>query len=166
VANQARGTVAIATLVALGSIVAAVLAWASHSQRPASLPVVESHNLDPDQAACLSYGLVIRHSEASRLSLRLVAFQSLDEDAARNLVREIEAIDRMAAQHPDADAQLIHAFSQVALEGEAATVSRDYRAYRAAVTGRSAGIDQAQEACRQRAEFDIETMTIGEGGLP
>jgi hypothetical protein len=71
-----------ATALALACCLLAVTVWASRSE-PVSrtLPIVQSHGLDVDQAACLDFGMVVARSDAVDLTLALGRFQGLDPAA-------------------------------------------------------------------------------------
>lgn len=155
-------SVGVAAVVALLAIAAAGLAWTADSDHPESLPRVESHGLDQDQAACLSYGMVIKRSEAIDLTLQLGKYQGLDPDAAADLQREIALVDLVSQEHPAVDTRLVRAFDDVASEGELVLASTDILTYRDAVTGRSAELAESRERCLQIADFDIETLAVGE----
>ena len=159
---------ALAGVVAVVGVVAAAWVWlgADADRSPStSLPVVESHGLDPDQAACLAFGLVIRHSDAVDLTLQLGKYQGLDPDAGLDLAREVADLVQIAPEHPVADIQLAKAFNDVAVEGLAVVAATDIPAYRSAVTGRSAEIAESEQACLEVAEFDVKALSIRQSGL-
>jgi hypothetical protein len=128
--------------------------------------MVESHGLNRDQAACLSYGLVIKRSEAIDLTLQLGKYQALDPDAAASLQREIASVDLVSQEHPAVDTRLVRAFDDVAKEGELVLAATDILTYRGAVTGRSAELAESRETCLQIADFDIGTLALAVGELP
>jgi hypothetical protein len=161
------GVLALAVVAALASVLLAVAVVADRgSAAPTRLPAVESHRLDPDQAACLQFGLVMRRSTALRLTVALGRFQGLDPGVVPLLDDEVEALDAIASAHPEADQRLVAAFDEVARQGAAVLAYDDQLGYRTAVTNRSATAATARDECRDIAGFDVEELEVREGGRP
>jgi hypothetical protein len=131
---------------------------------PTTLPVVESHQLSADQAACLAAGLVMRRSNVLDLELRLGKYQTLEPDAGVDLQTETDAFDEIAPQHPAADERLTRAFAEVADEATTAIGARDVIAYRDGVSGWAAARSVVAQRCLEIAEFDVDALDIGQSG--
>lgn len=155
---------AVAAAVAIVAVASAAWAWTADSTRPTTLPVVESHQLSADQAACLEAGLVMRRSNVLDLELRLGKYQTLEPDAGVDLQTETDGFDDIAPQHPGADQSLTRAFAEVADEGTATIGAHDVFAYRDGVSGWAAARSTVAQRCLEIAEFDVEALDIGQSG--
>lgn len=163
----ARSRFWMAAVLAVAVLLSCAAAWSFHGERHhggVRLPATALHGLDEDQAACLRFGLAIRRSDAMRLTLALGRYQSLDPAARPGLQRETDRVRQVSADYPTASYRLVAEFGDVAELGSAVLASHNPQDYRKAVTGRSAAIAEANEACAQIAGFDVATLAVREAG--
>jgi hypothetical protein len=154
------------SLVVAGSMSVAVIAWAGHDQQAEQPPGDGSHThqLTPDQAACLRFGFVTSRSAARQLGTVLGSYSTIDPEAASQLRREVDALDEISADNPDADYRLVASIAASADAGAAVLVIGGLETYREAVAERAQAIAQAEELCRTLAGFDTSTLTLTEAG--
>lgn len=154
----------LAAVIAAISVCLACWAWSSDTSRPTTLPVVETHGLTADQAACLDVALVMNRAAALDLEVRLGKYQALDPVAGRDLRTEIVQLDAIPRHHPEADRRLVDSMLQIADEGSAVIAARDVLAYRESVTGWAATNADTRRLCLEVADFDIERVAIRQSG--
>jgi hypothetical protein len=155
--DRDRRTIIVLIAVAIGALLVALIAVTSRSSTTAvQLPAVESHGLDHDQAACLAYGLI-----EQRFTVRLgsAGFDAVDpSEISGELSQEIQALDNLAANHPEADYQLITAFAAVANAGTVLDDVDGFARYQTAVAERADAVEAAARACDQVAGFDVDEL--------
>jgi len=121
------------------------------------LPAVESHGLNPDEAACFAFGLIQNRFEA-----RLESTEGIDEGDSSELSgpvsQEIDEIDDLAAEHPEADYRLITAFAAVADAGTVLTETDGFADLRSAADERVDAVAAAGDECDEVAGFDVDDL--------
>lgn len=155
--DRDRRTIIVLIAVALAAVIVAVVGVASRDDQAAiELPAVESHGLDPDEAACFAYGLIEK-----RFDVRLgqEGFDTPDPtEVLGPLNQEIQALDELAADHPEADYRLITAFAAVADAGTALTDIDGFAPFPSLVAERADAVEAAVAACDDVAGFDVNEL--------
>jgi hypothetical protein len=148
------------------SLCMALLAWADRGDADVQAAQVpgEQHQLGPDQAACLRYGLVTTRSETRSLTVVLGSYSTLDPTAADLLRTEVRELDAIGGDYPEADFRLINAVAAAA-DADALVLARGSTVvYRSTVTGRGQALSEVEAACREIAAFDTTELRVDEGG--
>jgi len=155
--DRDRRVVIVLVVVAVLALLVALVGMVSRDDNAAiELPAVESHGLNPDEAACFAFGLI-----ENRFDVRLgpEGFDTPDPTILSGPInQEILAIDDLPANHPEADYQLITAFAAVA---DAATVLSDaegFADFRSAIADRADAVASAEDACNEVAGFDVTVL--------
>lgn len=154
--DRDRRTIIVLIGIAVVALIVALLALTTRSDDTAiELPAVESHGLDPDQAACFAYGLI-----EQRFDVRLGSdgFEQDPSEISGELTQEIQALDNLAANHPEADYRLISVFAAVADAGTVLDDVDGFAQYQTAVADRADAVDAAAQECDDVAGFDVDRM--------
>lgn len=156
--DRDRRIIIVLAAVTVIALLAIVLGWATRDDTTAiELPAVESHGLNPDEAACFAFGLIENRFEA-----RLESTEGIDEGDASELSgpvsQEVDEIDDLAAEHPEADYRLITAFAAVADAGTVLTETDGFADMRSAASERADAVDAAGDACDEVAGFDVADL--------
>jgi len=155
--DRERRLVAVLCGVAVVALVVALVGLVTDDpEPPVQLPAVESHGLDPDQAACFDY---------ARIEDRLVARVSDDSlgdpdsgDLIAPLNAEVDALDSIASRYPEADYVLISAFAAVADSSAAILEIEAAFEFDAAMEARETALEGAAEACADVGDFDVDEL--------
>jgi hypothetical protein len=143
------------------SILLSVVAWAGHnSVPPSSAGTASHHRLTADQAACLRFGFITSRSDARQLGTVLGSYSTLDPKAAVQLRDEVDALDEISADNPDADYRLVARIAASADAGAAVLLAGGSESYRGMVAERAQAIFQTEQLCRSLAGFDTSTLTL------
>lgn len=143
------------------ALVATVLGLATRgSETPVQLPTVQSHGLDVHAAACFAYGRVERRLAAE---LGAAGLAESSEDLGRvPMTEEIDALDGLAAEYPEADYRLIVAFADVADTSVRLLNAEQGFEFEEARNDRLQALDAAQSACAEISGFDVAKLQPGD----
>ena len=155
--DRDRRIIVVLIAVAVIALIAAILGLANRDDSTAiELPAVESHGLNPDEAACFAFGLI-----ENRFEVRLdpAGFETSDpSELSGPINQEIQAIDNLASEHPEADYRLITAFAAVADAGTIIADTDSLTTFRTAVSDRADAVAAASGRCDEVAGFDVADL--------
>lgn len=162
-AQTGRTPLIAGTVIAVASVVLALLSWSGRvNDLVAAAPESgELHELTVDQAACLQFAIILDRSEAQAVSPDLGRRRTLDPLAGKRVADEIVALDDLGRDFPAADYRLIRTLSATADASARVLASIGKVTFRSAATGRSRTIAESADACRELADFDVETKAAG-----
>lgn len=155
--DRDRRTIAVLLAVAVIAVLVALLGVTSRDDETAiELPAVESHGLEPDEAACFAFGLIEKRFE---VRLGPEGFDTSDpSEVTGTLTQELQALDDLAADHPEADYRLITAFAALADANTVLADSDGFADFRSSVSERADAVQAAADACDEVAEFDVAEL--------
>lgn len=161
--NATRWALVAMGIVTATALITAVLALTSDDDAElTALPVVESHGLTEEQAACLRFALV--ESRFAATAPTGTPRFGLSGRWVRALDSELAALDTIAAHYPGADYRIIGAVGDVAdesaglLSGQATATGT----LSSAVDDRQEAVNRADDLCLDVADFDtVELAPAG-----
>jgi hypothetical protein len=139
---------------------AAGWSWSDHADAPpppatTADPVTQG---DYNRAACTTFGLVMRRTQAAVPAVALLGIDPGLSDFTPWLPREVFDLDAIARRFPGTDYRLVDTLSQVADAGALLLASDSRATLRDRVTQHADAVDDANSACRTIGDFDAHRL--------